>query len=72
MLGLKKTKEDRESGKLPFAEDLSLLNYTVMEQYGLCWKPPQEDEARQALEYPDGNSGGEHGVYFVYLCGPSG
>lgn len=64
-LGLQKTKEDRESGKLPFAEDLSLMDYTVMEQYGLCWKPNQDDNAAPMSEYPDGSSGGAHGVFFV-------
>ena len=71
-LHLKKTKEDREYGKLPIAEDLSLMDYEVMEQYGLCWKSNQEGEAQQALEYTGGINGGEHGVYFVCLCGRSG
>jgi len=71
-LGLKKTKEDRESGKLPFAEDLSLMDYTVMEQYDLCWKPNQDEKTVYILEYPGGGNGGEHGVYFVYSCGRSG
>ncbi len=71
-LGLKKTKEDRESGKPPFADDLSLMDYTVMEQYGLCWKPNQDDKAVPTHKYPDGDNGGEHGVYFVCSCGRSG
>ncbi len=64
-LHLRKTKEDRECGKFAIAEDLSLMDYEVMEQYGLCWKSNQEGEAQQALEYTGGNNGGEHGVYFV-------
>lgn len=71
-LGLKKTKEDRESGRFPFAEDLSLMDYTVMEQYGLCWKPNQDDKEVQPPEYRAGCNGGEHGAYFVCSCGPSG
>ena len=72
MLGIKKTKEDRESGRLAIAEDLSLMDYTVMEQYGLCWRSNQEDEARQSLEYTCCSNGGERGVYFVCSCGRSG
>ncbi len=68
-LHLKKTKEDRECGKLAIAEDLSLMDYEVMEQYGLCWKNIQND---QAQDYTGLNNGGEHGVYFVCLCGQSG
>jgi len=68
-LQLKKIQEDRESGKLDFAEDLSLMDKAVMEHYGLCWRSDQKDKNH---DYTGGNSGGEHGVYFVCSCGQSG
>jgi hypothetical protein len=68
-LRLKKTKEDRDSGRLDIAEDLSLMDYAVMEKYGLCWKKQQEDIP---LKYPGGNNGGEHGVFRVCCSGQSG
>jgi hypothetical protein len=58
-LRLKKTKEERDSGKLEIAEDLSLMDYAVMEKYGLCWTRKQEDTPQK---YPGGDNGGEHGV----------
>ena len=69
ILRLKKTKEDRESGKLDVAEDLSLMDYAVMEQYGLCWKTRQKDST---LKYPGYNNGGEHGVSVVCYSGQFG
>lgn len=66
-LHLKKTIEDRDSGKLDMAEDLSLVDRAVMEKYGLCWRREQNCE-----EYPGCSNGGEHGVYFVCSSGLSG
>lgn len=69
-LRLKKPKEDRDSGKLEIAEDLSLMDYAVMEKkYGLCWKIQQED---LPLKYPGGDNGGEHGVLLDCCSGQSG
>jgi hypothetical protein len=68
-LRLKKTKEDRDSGKLDIAEDLSLKDYAVMEKYGLCWTRKQEDTP---LKYPGGDNGGEHGVSLDCCSGQSG
>ena len=68
-LGMKKTKEDRDSGKLDIAEDLSLTDYAVMEKYGLCWTRKQENSLRK---YPGGDSGGEHGVLLDCCSGQSG
>jgi hypothetical protein len=68
-LRLKKTKEDGDSGKLEIAEDLSLMDYAVMEKYGLCWKIQQEDIP---LKYTGGNNGGEHGVWLDCCSGQSG
>jgi len=66
-LRLKKTVEDRDSGKLDMVEDLSLVDRTVMEKHGLCWR-----REKDCQEYPGGSNGGEHGVYFVCLSGLSG
>lgn len=68
-LRLKKIQHDRESGKLDFAEDLSLMDKAVMEQYGLWWRTNQKEGHPGSTGF---NSGGEHGVYFVCSCGPSG
>jgi hypothetical protein len=59
-LGLKRIVEDRDSGKLDFAEDLSLVDHAVMEKYGLCWK---EKRNFKGSDCPGGDSGGAHGVY---------
>jgi len=67
-LRIKKIKEDRDNGKLDFADDLSLVDPAVMEQYGLCWKP-QEDKNPNST---GGKHGGEHGVFFVCSSGPYG
>ncbi len=68
-LRLKKTKEDRDSGKLEIAEDLSLMDYAVMEKYGLCWTRKQEDTPQK---YPGGDNGGEHGVLLDCCSGRYG
>ena len=74
-LGLKKTVEDRTSGKLDFPEDLSLIDREVMERFGLCWECCKARMATtniQECSLHGGANGGEHGVYFVCYSGRYG